>query len=279
MTRIAHLTDPHIVEATYRQRSRSDWARINFLSFGRPLDPGERRARFAQALAEARSARPDHLIITGDLTEDGTAEQFEAFAEVLAESRISPDSVTLVPGNHDIYSDENGWEKALEGPLDAYADTSRDATVVPLRGAAVVPVWTTLRQSYVRSAGRIDPDQVERLTRLAKEACFAGAPLVLAQHHPPYPHWLAPVQWVDGLQGHELVMRLLASCPQVSVVHGHSHYATDRRAAGNADARIFSSAAVVDGRSPLRVYEARGDTLCPMVDDAAAGFGPCLAAA
>jgi 3',5'-cyclic AMP phosphodiesterase CpdA len=279
MTRIAHLTDPHLLEPGCRKRSASDWARINFLSILRPLDPLERRNRFARALAAARAARPDHLVITGDLTEDGTAEQFETLAEVLSESRIPADGVTLVPGNHDVYSDANGWEKALAGPLQAYASTSNDAAVVALRGAAVVPMWTAFGQPYVRSAGKIDPDKVDEVARLVKDRRFSGAPIVLAQHHPPHPHWLPLVHWIDGLQGHGPLMRLIESQPQLFVVHGHSHYMTDRRAAGFDAPRIFSGAAVVDGRSPLRIYEARGETLCPMVEDAAAGLGPCLAVA
>jgi 3',5'-cyclic AMP phosphodiesterase CpdA len=94
------------------------------LSLGRPIEPRERRERVARALAEVRASGVDHLLITGDLTEDGAPEQFEVLAEVLGDSRIPPDHITLVPGNHDAYAGADNYAAALEGPLRAYARTA-----------------------------------------------------------------------------------------------------------------------------------------------------------
>src|ERR1043166_2919751 len=121
MATIAQLTDLHLLEDDYAQRPFGPRARLSYLSFGRKLDPIERRERVATSLAEVRAKGADHLVITGDLTEDGDMAQFELLAELLAESRIPPERITLLPGNHAAYTEEGAYDAALAGPLKAYA--------------------------------------------------------------------------------------------------------------------------------------------------------------
>src|SRR5687768_5469477 len=124
MARIAHLTDLHLLEDDHRDRRGAGRLRLAYLSLARPLDAAARRLRAARALTEVRRSGADHLVITGDLTEDGVDAQFQVLADILAESRIPPSQTTLVPGNHDAYTDEGAWARALAGPLRAYAETS-----------------------------------------------------------------------------------------------------------------------------------------------------------
>ena len=77
-------------------------------------------------------------MITGDLTEDGHLAQFEVLAELLAESRISPSRITLVPGNHDAYCEGGAFAEAMAGPLKAYAATSECGSPITLRDATLV---------------------------------------------------------------------------------------------------------------------------------------------
>src|SRR5689334_744393 len=51
------------------------------------------------ALAEVEDARPDLVVVTGDLTDDGYADQLAEVAAAL--ERLSCQNVVLVPGNHD----------------------------------------------------------------------------------------------------------------------------------------------------------------------------------
>src|SRR5262245_38212275 len=120
MLDLAHVTDLHLVERDHRDRTGSDWQRLQYLSAGRAIDYVVRREKAVQALRTAsRHAR--HLVVTGDLTEDGVPAQFELLAEVLADAEVDPERVTIVPGNHDRYADADGFERALSGPLAAYA--------------------------------------------------------------------------------------------------------------------------------------------------------------
>ena len=263
MTLIAHLTDPHLLEDDRHCRPWRLRARISYLSLGRPLDAQSRRRGFASALRTVRLARADHVVVTGDLTEDGVPGQFEAVAEELAASGLRPDAVTLVPGNHDIYSGPTAWQRALAGPLRPWAASSTPAEPVAVGGALIVPVSTLLAQPLLRSAGAIPAEVIRRLSELAR----LGLPLVIAQHHDPHPHWLWPAQWVDGLQTCAAEMQLLRTHPNAYVLHGHSHRRGDRSVPSGDAPRVFAAAAVVDSMDSVRLYALAPWGLRPLADD------------
>ena len=102
--RIAHLSDVHMLDAR-PSRARSGYSMGHrFLSFGRPLDAELRKRKLAHALSASRRVGADHVVVSGDLTEIGAPGEFETLAEVLHDSGIPADRMTLVPGNHDLYT-------------------------------------------------------------------------------------------------------------------------------------------------------------------------------
>jgi 3',5'-cyclic AMP phosphodiesterase CpdA len=264
MATIAQLTDLHLLEDSYADRPFGPRARLSYLSFGRRLDPQERRRRAADALEEARARSADHLLITGDLTEDGQVEQFEVLAELLSESRIPAERITLVPGNHDAYTDGSAFGEALKGPLRPYAGTSSIGLALRSADVTIVPVSTAFHQSPLRSAGAIAQQELEALARIAKDASLLGQPLVFAQHHSPSRLLLPLLQWIDGLAEHALLCDLFDRCPHLHVLHGHTHRETNRATRKGEAARVFSARAVVDGNCPLRLYNASATGLWPL---------------
>jgi 3',5'-cyclic AMP phosphodiesterase CpdA len=58
-----------------------------------------RRDLLHSAIGEVNAARPDLVVVAGDLTDDGFPEQYEEAREELA--KIECEHVVLVPGNHD----------------------------------------------------------------------------------------------------------------------------------------------------------------------------------
>lgn len=264
MTKIAHLTDLHLVEENHARRIRAHRLRLSWLSMLRPLDPEKRRRRALLALEQAFTSGADHLVITGDLTEDGVPDQFEVLAAVLVESRWPASRVTLVPGNHDYYHDDKAFKAALEeGPLRPYRETSRAGGVVAIAGALLVAVSTAFHQSFTKSAGGMERDGLEAIEGAAREASKKGVALIIAQHHPPKAHALPPIQWIDGFQQHRELGALLLQHDHAHVMHGHTHTLADRPVRSGASARIFSAEAVVDSASPLRLYKAEHGRLIP----------------
>lgn len=257
MTRIAHLSDLHLLEERHAARRGVDALRLAYLSFGRSTDAARRKRRAARALEEALRTDADHLVLTGDLTEDGVDAQFEVLAEVLAESGWAPERVTLVPGNHDYYAEQGAWARALAGPLRAYAETSTGGRPLAIGGAVLVPISTACYQPFTRSAGAIAREHLEAAERAARETRRSGRAVILAQHHPPRPHPFPPMQWIDGLAQHAEIMAVLREHDHVHLVHGHTHVRRHAPVRSGAADRIFSTEAAVHGAAPVAVYEAK----------------------
>lgn len=279
MTRIAHLTDLHVLEAEPHRRGRADFLRLCLLGLGRRIDPDARRRRVADTITRALRGGADHLVFTGDLTEDGSLGQYETFADVLREARVPPEHATIVPGNHDLYASSSAWRDALDGPLRPYRRSASAAGASVLDDVAIIPISTAFHQPFVRSAGHADEDDLHEVDRVATNRACGRRALVVAQHHPPTRVPVPGLQWLDGLQNHRAATGLLRRHPRMHVLHGHTHRATDRALEQRGLERIFCSRAVVDGPM-LRLYDVEDDRLVPVpLPDAAPTTLPSMAVA
>jgi 3',5'-cyclic AMP phosphodiesterase CpdA len=264
--RIAHLSDLHLLEANLERRSLRDRVRLGYLSLFRPIDVAARMRRARRALDEAKRLGFDHLVISGDLTEDGTAPQFEQLAFALSESHIDPHRVTLVPGNHDAYCDRTAFARALDGPLRPYAAGSGGlpGKVIDLGDAVLLPISTAIHQHWTYSSGHIDGDVFDGIDKRASDPGLAKRAVVVVQHHAPNRHPVAALQWVDGLRGYHRLLALLAKLRGVQVLHGHLHTAVTRVLELGGITRIFGAPAVVEDEAPrVRIYETRGGVIVP----------------
>jgi Icc protein len=260
MTRIVHLSDAHVLDPR-PSRTRSGWSmRVRFLSFGRPLDAVGRRRKLGRALEAAHRIGANHVVVSGDLTEIGTPGEFETLAEILHDSPIAPARITLVPGNHDLYTSADAWKWALAGPLAAFAKTSAEqpGKIIEVGGATLMPIDATFHQPVTRSAGCLDRLAMEAIERRAMDLAFASRPLIVVQHHPPFTRKTAAWDWIDGLVGSVQMMAMMERFRHLFVLHGHLHTIVDR-ALSCGVSRIFGATAVVNDKDTarLRVYDVR----------------------
>ncbi len=276
MTRIAHLSDLHLVEDDHHKRDTAGRLRLSYLSFGRQLDGGDRRRRLRAALAAYRRSGAEHLLITGDLTEDGNAAQFEVLAEELQGSGIGSDEITLIPGNHDAYTSPDAFQEALKGPLQAFAPTSGTGAVTVCDDAVIVPISTLMPQPVARSAGAVAAADLDRVASVARSYKESGRAVAVAQHHQPYGLGVPGLNWIDGLQNPDLAMGFLERHTEVHILHGHRHLKCDRQVAANERPRVFATTACVIDDAPLRLYEASEGRIWPL---APAGTGTPAAVA
>lgn len=236
MTRIAHLSDLHVVAT-----SKSPWSPWNELA--------RRRSRkVLRAIAAAKERGATHYVFTGDLTELGKPSQFEALAEILDQAELDPDRVTLVPGNHDAYTSADGWRAAMEGPLRAYrrASATEPGKAVELGDAVLLPIDVACHQPLGRAAGELPADTADAIEVRVRDLSRWGRPIVLALHHPPLPHAWRAWQWVDGLRGHRRIVDLLERFDDTFILHGHLHYAVEKGVGRDPRPRIFGATATVD---------------------------------
>ena len=263
MTTIAQLSDLHLLEDGHERRSTAGRLRLEFLSLGRRLDAVDRRRRAQDALRRAYQAGADHLVLTGDLTEDGVDAQFEVLADVLHASPFADSQITLVPGNHDAYDCPVGFARALEGPLRRWAETSRAGRGLVLDEVTLVPVSTSMHQHYTRSAGRIDAEELDAVDRIAREERDKGRAVIAAVHHPPFGWAFPPANWIDGLADRAAMRGLMAAHPNLHALHGHTHSSSDDVVTVGEPPRIFSTLAVVDSAQPVRLYHCGDGRVAP----------------
>jgi 3',5'-cyclic AMP phosphodiesterase CpdA len=266
MTILAHLSDLHMLERDHHKRRGLSRTRLQFLSTGAALDAEARLQRATRLLQLAQRGGADHILLTGDLTEDGVDSQFEMLAEALDLSGVEPERVTLLPGNHDAYVDFHAFDRALAGPLQAFRATSHDRARTVLDDAVIVPISTPVAgQWFTRSRGAIRMADVARIRRVASDPISRDRAVVVAQHHPPSHHPIFAVEWFDGVDNATAMRDLLQERARVHILHGHTHRRATKHLSGREHAQVFSTASVRDQHDTtdlsLRFYRAEAGTL------------------
>jgi 3',5'-cyclic AMP phosphodiesterase CpdA len=163
LSRIATVNDVHYGE--------TECGRIDDLPDG-PIQrsaPGEEPhpvVMNAGAIHEMRTLNPDVVIVKGDLTQDGTDEEFAAFRHHYGSA--FGDSLVVARGNHDAYRGQHEF-------------TGDSWITVP--GLAVALLDTTIP---TETTGRIDPEQFDWLDAQLRSAT---TPVIVMGHHQ---------QWTEG---------------------------------------------------------------------------------
>jgi 3',5'-cyclic AMP phosphodiesterase CpdA len=189
-----------------------------------------RRRRYRPAVLEALLAdlaetAPDHLAITGDLTQIALEPEFREAAAWLMRFG-PPNRVFAIPGNHDAYT-RVPWERGLQHWSEYLASDPGESDEFPtvrVRGEiALIGVCTAEPTPPFAATGRVGPAQLARLDGLLERLGAAGKCRVVLIHHPP----------VDGLTNRRRSLRDTSAFGEVIrrrgaelVLHGHLHRAT-----------------------------------------------------
>ncbi len=197
MPRILHLTDTHLVAPPGRVCGVLDTADL-----------------FQQSISAVKAALPrigpiDAILVTGDVSDDGSIESYELFR-----SMVEPLGLPLlvIPGNHDRREE---MRKAF-ADLCLFSDTGRLDWVRDLDGLRIVGIDTLVEGS---GGGVIEDTTLAFLeTALGK-----AGPTILAMHHPPFSSGIRfmddiGLKDIGGLQ--DILRRATAD---IRILCGHLH--------------------------------------------------------
>jgi len=189
MRTIAHLSDPH---------------------FGR-IEPSTVQALIA-TIAEAR---PDVVVVSGDLTQRAKEREFQEARQFL---RALPSPQIVVPGNHDVPL-YNVLARALK-PLRNYRRYITTDLEPFYSDDEITIVGINTARSLTFKSGRINSRQVARsCTRL--EACGENRTRIIVSHHP---FDLPETRELHGLVGRaHMAMAGFARCRVDLILSGHLH--------------------------------------------------------
>jgi 3',5'-cyclic AMP phosphodiesterase CpdA len=166
--------------------------------------------RLALALRTVRDSglRPLALLLTGDLSDDGSPESYarlRAAVDPVAAELGAP--VIAIPGNHDL------GDAFREGVLDG-APLHR---AVDVHGVRIVGLDTTVPG---RPHGELGAGQLEWLDDVLRKPAEHGT--LLALHHPPVPT-VHPLLGRIGLRDPDRLARVLKGTDVRMIVCGHAH--------------------------------------------------------
>jgi 3',5'-cyclic AMP phosphodiesterase CpdA len=185
------------------------------------VEPDECLLRAVEAVLELPQ-RPDALVISGDLTQNGTPEEYARVRELVAPLDLEPH---VLPGNHDL---RRPLREAFGLPGEGDEQTSHAVDLGLLRLVcldSIIPGG---------EAGALDEGRIEWLDRVLGEE--REKPTVIAMHHPPLTTAL-PTFDAIGLapEWRAELAEVLARHPQVArVIAGHVHRVIVTELAGRA---------------------------------------------
>lgn len=216
--RLIHLSDPHLTCPEHSLDGRSHFGKryLGRGSWRRRRRYKHRREWLDDVTAAVLAARPDQILLTGDLAHIGLPEEIEEATSWL-ESLGPPEAVFLVPGNHDDYAADSRaalvthWGPYL-GDLDCYPRRR------VLDGLEVIGVNTALPTRPVSACGLVGDAQLARLAQALRQP--RSGPRLLAIHHPPLP---GMINFRKRLRDAHELEKLLGRQLVDVVVHGHGH--------------------------------------------------------
>jgi 3',5'-cyclic AMP phosphodiesterase CpdA len=228
MFTLAHISDPHLGPLPpVRPVELMNKRFFGWLSWVRRRRALHRPEVLAAMAADLAGMAPDHLVITGDLTNIALPGEFALVGRWL-ESLGAPEAVSVVPGNHDAYV-AVPWETSL-AKWAAFMACEEAGTAaagpqgfpfVRHRGpAAIIGLSSAQPTPLFQAHGTLGPAQLERLDAVLRRLGKEGRFRVVLLHHPPS---LDKVVWRKRLVDAEAFRAVIAGAGAELVLHGHDH--------------------------------------------------------
>ncbi|MFN3583078.1 metallophosphoesterase family protein [Phenylobacterium sp.] len=219
--RLAHLSDPHLSPpvlpfrwrdlASKRLLSRFAWRRKRHRHSPEVL---------ATIAADVRDSAPDHIVITGDLTNFATPEEFDAAAAWLRDLG-DPATITVSPGNHDALVSHATPDRFAPWRPWLGDDPEAGFPRLRVRGpVAILNLCSAVPTAPHLARGTLGADQLARLAALLRETKAEGLYRVLLLHHPVA---AGAVSRRKSLTDAAELRRVLAEAGAELVLHGHAH--------------------------------------------------------
>ncbi len=219
--RIAHLSDPHLPPPpgafgwkdvfTKRLLSRIAWRRKRKVHQPQVL---------AALVADLKAANPDHVVISGDLTNFASHTEIAAATKWL-ESLGPARDFTVSPGNHDALAGAGGDERFA--PWAPWLGDAGEASFpqVRVRGpVAIFNLCSALPTAPHLATGRLGEAQLQRLDAALADPAYKDLFRLVVLHHPPQK---GAVSKRKALDDQEALRAVLAKHGADLVLHGHAH--------------------------------------------------------
>lgn len=234
--RLAHLSDVHMPLELELEPGDLNLKRfLGRIGWRRQRRFIHSRDALERIAADVAGIKPDHIVITGDLVNLGLGREILAVRELLG--RLGPpDRVSVIPGNHDLYTRRRPGEAGIEAwsdymgrPLVATVSNRREQDarslhlfpyVRRLGGVAIIGVNSARPTRPISAMGGVGHEQRAALADTLDALAGDGLKRVVLIHHPPLPGQTTALR---GLDDAEEIRSVLARHGAELVLHGHNH--------------------------------------------------------
>lgn len=226
---IAHLTDVHLGPIVgFGPRYWNVKRAAGYHNWVRHRRHAYRRDVLDRIVADMAGHQPDHMAITGDLANIGLPqEHINALAWL--EQLGTPDRISVVPGNHDIYSRigrDSGvrrWSSYMISDTQgaAFTSTVADFPFVRVVGqVALIGVNSAVATPPLMAWGQVGKEQLTRLADILAALGRARLFRLVLIHHPPLP---GQASYIRGLKDAAALEAIFIRHGAELVIHGHNH--------------------------------------------------------
>ncbi len=202
MFRLAHVTDPHFRSARGGQGIRAGelWGKraVGYVNLVVNRVRKHKMELLEDLRVDLRAQAPDHLAVTGDLSNIAVTAEWRSALAWLDLSGVAPDAISVIPGNHDAYVPEVLATREFErlfapyqtSDLDRQGDAeSAHYPFVQIREPlALIGVSSAVATGDLGAWGAIGEAQLARLETILKAPELASLTRVVLVHHPPVLH-------------------------------------------------------------------------------------------
>ena len=234
MFTLAHLSDPHLPMPQARAVDLLGKRVTGYFNWWRNRVQLHRPEALAGIVADIEAQKPDHIALTGDLVNISLPDEFARASRWLA-TLGTPERVTVIPGNHDVYV-ATQWRESL-GQWGAYIagdgqPPATDFKVFPTlrrRGpVALVGLNSGVPKPPLLATGTLGDAQIAAAEKLLAELGREGLCRVVMIHHPPLTTESRFKRLTDAAAFQAMIRRVGCEI----VLHGHNHRSEIARIAG-----------------------------------------------
>ena len=234
MFTLAHLSDPHLPMPQARAMDLLGKRATGYFNWWRNRVQLHRPEALAGIVADIVAQKPDHIALTGDLVNISLPDEFARASKWLA-TLGTPDEVTVIPGNHDVYV-ATRWREGL-GRWGAYmagdgqpptADFEVFPTVRRRGPVALVGLNSGVPKPPLLATGTLGEAQIAAAGKLLEELGREGLCRVVMIHHPPLTTESRFKRLTDAAAFQAMIRRVGCEI----VLHGHNHRSEVARIAG-----------------------------------------------
>ncbi len=271
---LAHLSDPHLAPLPAARPSDLLNKRVTgYINWRRKRRFIHDRGVLDRLTADIKAQAPGHIAVTGDLANIALREEFVR-GRVWLDGLGTPETVSVIPGNHDVYVAEGeGFARAQWGQFMAGDDGATGFPYLRRRGPlALIGLSSAIATAPFLATGKIGERQLVALGALLDAMKKEGRFRVVMIHHPPISHARSHKRLLDAAA----LKQLIAEHGAELLLHGHDHLAMLNWLAGHDGNGVpaigVPSASAAPGTShnaaAYSLYSidgAHGDWTCEMV--------------